>query len=241
MASDDPFLLYREGQATQWTKERGLSEAIKRRTDNPMDKRESGHQRPYREGQTTQWTKEKGVMSVLLLFMASDEPFLFCSLGCLSFSLWPLMGPFSFFHWVVCPSLYDLCWALSLLFNADNPNRQKRKRSSEAIKRRRTDNPMEKRERGDQRPKKEGQTTQWTKGKWFIRGFSLVHWVVCLSLYGLRWPLFLWSIGLSVLLFMTSDDRGQTTQWTKEKGVIRGHKEKNRQSNGQQRKGHQRP
>jgi hypothetical protein len=33
----------------------------------------------------------------------------------------------------------------------DNPNRQKRKGSSEAIKRRRADNPMEKRERGHQR------------------------------------------------------------------------------------------
>jgi hypothetical protein len=30
---------------------------------------------------------------------------------------------------------------------------------------------------------------------------------------------------------------GQTTQWTKEKGVIRGHKEKDRQPNGQKRKG----
>ena len=55
----------REGQTTQWTKEKGVirgdkdkdrqpngpkrkesSEAIKRRTDNPMDKRERGHQRP---------------------------------------------------------------------------------------------------------------------------------------------------------------------------------------------------
>ena len=55
-----------EGQTTQWTKEKGVirghkekkdrqpngqkrkgsSEAIKRRTDNPMDKRERGHQRP---------------------------------------------------------------------------------------------------------------------------------------------------------------------------------------------------
>jgi hypothetical protein len=54
----------REGQTTQWTNEKGVirghkedrqpngpkrkdsSEAIKRRTDNSMDKRESGHQRP---------------------------------------------------------------------------------------------------------------------------------------------------------------------------------------------------
>jgi hypothetical protein len=33
--------------------------------------------------------------------MASDDPFLFCQLGCLPFfSLWPLMNPFSFVHWV---------------------------------------------------------------------------------------------------------------------------------------------
>ena len=31
--------------------------------------------------------------------------------------------------------------------------------------------------------------------------------------------------------------RGQTTQWTKEKGVIGGHKEKNRQPNEKKRKG----
>ena len=58
--------LKREGQATQWTKERGVirghtdkndrqpngqkregsSEVIKRRTDNPTDKRERAYQRP---------------------------------------------------------------------------------------------------------------------------------------------------------------------------------------------------
>jgi hypothetical protein len=108
----------------------GSSDAIKRRkTENPSDKRERVHQRPYiEEGQTTQWIKERGVirghkekkdrqpngqresgLSVLLV-MASDEPSLFCPLGCLFFfSLWPLMTPFSFVHWVVCPSsLYGL-------------------------------------------------------------------------------------------------------------------------------------
>jgi hypothetical protein len=46
--------------------------------------------------------------------MASDDPFLFCPLGCLSFFFWPLMTTFSFVHWVFCP-LYFLCWPLSLL------------------------------------------------------------------------------------------------------------------------------
>jgi hypothetical protein len=36
---------------------------------------------------------------------------------------------------------------------------------------------------------------------------------------------------------MTSDDFFLTTQWTKEKGVIRGHKEKDRQPNDTKRKG----
>jgi hypothetical protein len=41
--------------------------------------------------------------------MASDDPFHFCPLGFLSFSLLPLMTPFSFVHWLDCPySLYDL-------------------------------------------------------------------------------------------------------------------------------------
>ena len=107
-------------------------------------------------------------LSALLLFMTSDDLFLFCPLGCLSFfSLWPLMTPFTLCHWVVCPSLYDLWWPLSLLsiglsvllFMAS----------------------------GDP--------------------FSVVHWIVCpYSLYGLWWPLPLLSIGLSVLLFMASDD-----------------------------------
>ena len=53
-------------------------------------------------------------LSALLLFMTSDDPSLFCPLGCLAFSLWPLMTPFSFVRWVVCPSLYDIWWPLSL-------------------------------------------------------------------------------------------------------------------------------
>ena len=105
-------------------------------------------------------------LSVLLLFMTSDDPFLFVSLGCLSFSLWPLMTPFSFVHWVVCPSLYGLWWPflccpLDCLFFF----------------------------------------SLWP----LMTTFFLVHWVVCPSLYGLWWLLSLWSIGLSVL-FMTSDD-----------------------------------
>jgi hypothetical protein len=52
------------------------------------------------------------------------------------------MNPLSFVHWVVCPSLYGLWWH----------HGQKRKGSSEAIKRRRTENPMNTRERAHQRP-----------------------------------------------------------------------------------------
>jgi hypothetical protein len=60
-------------------------------------------------------------------------------LGCLSFfSLWPLMTSLSFVHWVVYPSLRQ-------------PNGEKREESSKVIKRRRTDNTMDKRERGHQR------------------------------------------------------------------------------------------
>jgi hypothetical protein len=94
MASHDPFPMDK--------KRKGSSEAIKRRrTENPNgQKRERGHQRPQREGQTTQWTKEKGLirghkekalsllsigLSVILIFMTSYDPSLFCSLGCLSF------------------------------------------------------------------------------------------------------------------------------------------------------------
>jgi hypothetical protein len=110
MASDDPFHFCPLGCLSfsllplmspfSWTKERGVirchkekkgrhpngqkrkgsSDAIKRRRiDNPMDKRKS---------------------------MASDDPFLFCPFGCLSFSLWPLVTPFSFVRWVVSPSSF---------------------------------------------------------------------------------------------------------------------------------------
>jgi hypothetical protein len=67
------------------------------------------------------------------------------------------MTPFSFVHWVVCPSyLYDL-WTTQWTKEKGvirghkekdrQPNRQKRKGSSEVIRRRRTDKPMDKRER----------------------------------------------------------------------------------------------
>ena len=61
------------------------------------------------------WAHSLLSIGLSVLYMASGEPFIFCPLGCLSFSLWPLMTPFSFVHWVVCPSLYGLGWALSLL------------------------------------------------------------------------------------------------------------------------------
>ena len=159
-------------------------------------------------------------LSVLLLFMASDEPFLFFPFGCLSFSLWPLMSPFSFVHWVVCPSslyglwwpfslvhwvacpLYDLWWPLSLLsiglsvlFMASDDHFLFCPLGCLSF-------------------------SWWPLmiplfcplgclffSLWpLMTPFSLVHWVVCLSFYGLWWPLSLWSIGMSVLLFMTSDD-----------------------------------
>ena len=125
-------------------------------------------------------------LSILLLFMTSDDHFLFCPLGCLSFfSLWPLMNPFSFVNWVVCPSLYGLWWALSLLsiglsvllfLTSDDPFLFC---SLGCLS-----------------------FSLWPP----MTPFSFVHWVFCPSLYDLWWPLSLWSIGLSVLLFMTSDD-----------------------------------
>ena len=141
-------------------------------------------------------------LSVLLLFMAFDEPFLFFPLGCLSFSLWPLMSPFSFVHWVVCPSfLYGLWWPFSLvhwvacpLYNLWWPLSLLSIGLS-ALLMMTSDDP-----------------SLCPLGCLFfslwplMTPFSLVHWVVCLSLYGLWWPLSLWSIGMSVLLFMTSDD-----------------------------------
>jgi hypothetical protein len=152
--------------------------------------------------------------------MTSDDPVLFCLLDCLSFSLCPLMTPFSFVHWVVYPSLYDLWWPLSLFpigclpregqtkqwtkekgvigghkEKDRQPNEKKRKGSSEAIKRR-TDNPFL------FCPLLCLSFSLWP----LMTPFSLVHWVVCPSLYDLWWPLSLLSIGLSVLLFMASDD-----------------------------------
>jgi hypothetical protein len=57
--------------------------------------------------------------------------------------------PFSFVRWVVSPSsFYGLWWALS---KDRQPNGQKRKGSSDVIKRR-TDNPINKRDRCHQRP-----------------------------------------------------------------------------------------
>ena len=121
----------------------------------------------------------------LLLFMASDESFAFCPLRCLFFFLWPLMSPFSFFHWVVCPSLYDLCWALSLLFIG----------LSALLLFMASDDPSLFGPLGCL-------SSLWP----LMTPFSFVHWVVYPSLYGLWWPLSLLSIGLSVLLIMTSDD-----------------------------------
>ena len=109
-------------------------------------------------------------LSVLLLFMTSDDPFLFCPLCCLSFSLWPLITPLSLVHWVVCPSsLYGLWWPFTLFC-----------------------------------PLGFLSFSLWP----LMNPFSFIHWVVCpSSLYGLWWPLSLLSIGLSVLLlFMASDE-----------------------------------
>ena len=120
-------------------------------------------------------------------FMASDDPFLFGPLGCLSFSLWPLMTPFSFVHWIVCPSLYVLWWPLSLLsiglsillfMTFDDPF-----------------------------PFFPLGCLPFFSLWPLMNPLSFVHWVVCPSLYGLWWPLSLLSIGFSVLLlFMASDD-----------------------------------
>ena len=117
-------------------------------------------------------------LSVLLLFMASDEPFLFCQLGCLSFSLWPLMSPFSFVHWVVCPSLSDLWWPLSLLFIGLSVLLFMTSYDPFLFC-----------------PLRFLFFSLWP----LMTPFSLVHWVVCPPLYDLWWPLSLWSIGLSVL------------------------------------------
>ena len=117
--------------------------------------------------------------------MASDDHFLFCPLGCLSFSLWPLITPLSFVHWVVCPSHYDLWWPLFLLsiglsvllFMASDDTSFFCLLGCLSV-------------------------SLWP----LMTPFSLVHWVVCPSLCDLWWPRSLLSIGLSVLLFMSSDD-----------------------------------
>ena len=123
----------------------------------------------------------------VLLFIASDEPSVFCPLGCLSFfSLWPLMTPFSFVHWVVCPSLYGLWWPLSLLSIG----------LSVLLQFMASDEPFLFCPMG----------CRSFFSLWHLMSpFSFIHWVVC-PLYGLWWTLFLLSIGLSVFLFMTSDD-----------------------------------
>jgi hypothetical protein len=69
------------------------SEDIKRRrTENPMDKREKevirGHKEKVRQPNGQLWS----IGLSFLLFMTSDDPFFFCPFGCLSFfSLWPLI------------------------------------------------------------------------------------------------------------------------------------------------------
>ena len=125
----------------------------------------------------------------VLIFMDSDEPFLFCPLGCLFFfSLWTLMTPFSFIHWVVCPSsLYDLWWPLSLLSIVLSVLLLFMTFDDSSLF-----SPL----------------GCLSFSLWLLMTpFSFVHWVVCpSSLYGLWWPLSILSIGLSVLLFMASDD-----------------------------------
>jgi hypothetical protein len=60
-----------------------------------MEKRERGHQSHKPSSLYGVWWALSLLsigLSVPLLFMTSDDdPFLFCPLGCLSFSLWPLM------------------------------------------------------------------------------------------------------------------------------------------------------
>ena len=123
-----------------------------------------------------------------LLFMTSDDPFFFYPLVCLYFfSLWPLISPFSFVRWVVCPSLYNLWRPLSLLSIG----------LSVILLFLTSDDPF-----------LFGPLGCLSFSFWpLMTPFSFVHWVVCPSLYDLWWPLSLWSIGFSVLLlFMASDD-----------------------------------
>ena len=165
-------------------------------------------------------------LSVLLLFMASDETFLFSPLGCLSFfSLLPLMNPFSFVHWVVCPSsLCGHCWTLSLLsigisalllfMASDDPSLfvhwvvcplynlwrllSLLSIGFSVLLFMASDDPFLFCPLGYL-----SFFSLWP----LMTPFSFVHWVVCpSSLYGLWWPISLLSIGLSVLLFMASDE-----------------------------------
>ena len=152
-------------------------------------------------------------LSVILLFMTSDDPSLFCPLGFLSFSLWPLMTPFSLVHWVVCPSLYDLWWALSLwsiwvvspssLYGLWWPLSLLSIGLSVLLFMA-SDEPILFCPLGCL-----SFFSLWP----LMTPLSFVHWVVCPSLYGLWWTLSLWSIGLSVLLFMASDDPFSFVHW----------------------------
>jgi hypothetical protein len=113
------------------------------------------------------------------------------------------MSPFSFVHWVVCPSLYGLWWALSLLrsWREEGQTTWWTKEKGLIIR-----GHKEKKDRQPNGQKKKGIISghkEWP----LMTPLSFVHWVVCPSLYGLWWPLSLLSIGLSVLLlFMASTD-----------------------------------
>jgi hypothetical protein len=89
----------KKGRYPNGQKRKGSSVAIKRRrTDNPMEKRENWVFCPSLYGLWWPLSLLSIGLSVLLLFMASDDPFLFCPLGCLSFSLWPLTFPHCIFN-----------------------------------------------------------------------------------------------------------------------------------------------
>jgi hypothetical protein len=90
------------------------------------------------------------------------------------------MTPISFVYWVVCPSRQTTQWTKEKgIIRGDKekdrqPNGPKRKGSSETIKKR-TDNPMDKRERGHQMSFMDSDDP-----------FSFVQWIVSpSSLYGL--------------------------------------------------------
>ena len=123
-------------------KRKGSSEAIKRRTDNPMDKRERvirGHKEKGRQpnGQTKKGSSE-------VKKRRTDNPMDQRERG----HQRSKREEWQTTQWTnergVIRGHKDK--------NDRQPIGQKRKGSSEAIKRRRTDNPMDKRERGHQRP-----------------------------------------------------------------------------------------